>query len=170
MSSAGTETASFSSPSHSIRLSRPWEPSVKPINRMLRKCIPCISTIFSTRWMGNGCRSDRRSANDARWVKRVRDSNEVISEHGTVVLAASGDNLQAISSTAKCLSAVSEVRGKSQVKSYREDQTRRTRYWVDPTRVSVRRHRPKRTRRALLHGTMSMLVHVSHSSGRRMYE
>ena len=93
---------------------------MKPINRALRKCIPCISTIVSIRAVGNGCRSDRRSANDARWVKRVRDNNEITSEHGTAAIPASGDDLQAINSMAKCLSAVNEVRGKSQMKSYRQ--------------------------------------------------
>jgi hypothetical protein len=119
MFSAGTETASFSSRSHSIRLSSPWEPSVKPINRTLRKCAPCISTISSIRDGGKGCRSDRRSASDARWVKRVRDSNEGTSVLGRVVLPPSCDNLLTMSSIAICLSAVSEVRGKLQVKSYR---------------------------------------------------
>jgi len=94
---------------------------VKPINRALRKCIPCISTIFSIRAVGNGCRSDRRSASDARWVKRVRDNSEITSEHGTVAIPESGDDLQAINSMAKCLSAVNEVRGKSQLKSYRQN-------------------------------------------------
>jgi hypothetical protein len=37
MLSTGTEMASFSSRSHSIRLSRPCESSVMPINRTLRK-------------------------------------------------------------------------------------------------------------------------------------
>jgi len=136
MSSAGTETASFSSPSHSVRLSIPWESSEKPINRMLRKRTPCISTIFSIRELGNGCRSDRRSASDPRWVKRVRESNEITSEHGTVLIPASGDtDLQAINSTAKCLSSVNEVRGNSQMKSCQVCQTtRRTRYRVGQTR------------------------------------
>jgi hypothetical protein len=58
----------------------------------------------------------------------------MISEHGTVLIPASGDtDLQAINSTAKCLSSVNEVRGKSQAKSCRvSDQ--RTRYKVDQMR------------------------------------
>jgi len=70
--------------------------------------------------VGNGCRSDRRSASDARWVKRVRDNNEITSGHGTDAITESGDDLQAINSMAKCLSAVKEARGKSQLKSYRQ--------------------------------------------------
>jgi len=91
---------------------------VKPINRTLRRCVPCICTISSTSAVGNSCRSDRRSANDARWVKRARERSEEISEFRKAVLPVSGDKLQATKSTARCLSAVSEVRGKSQVKSY----------------------------------------------------
>jgi hypothetical protein len=71
--------------------------------------------------VGKGRRSDRRSASDARCVKRVRDSNEGISELGRVVLPPSGDILQTTSSTAKCLSAVSDVRGKLQAKSYKNE-------------------------------------------------
>lgn len=122
MDSAGTEMASFSSRSHSIRLSRPCESSVMPINRTLRKCTPCISTISSIRSVGKDCRSDKRSASDVRWVKRVRDSNERINDLEIVVLPASGDPLQTSSSMAKCLSAFNEVRGKLQAKSYYKGQ------------------------------------------------
>jgi hypothetical protein len=120
--STGTEMASFSSRSHSIRVSRPCGSSVMPINRTLRKCMPCISTISSIRSVEKDCRSDRRSASDVRWVKRVRDSKERINDLGTVVLPASGDPLQTTSSTAKCLSAFNEVRGKLQAKSCHKGQ------------------------------------------------
>jgi len=95
---------------------------VKPINRTLRRCVPCICTTSSISAVGKSCRSDRRSANDARWVKRVRERTEEISELGKAVFPVSGDKLQATRSTARCLSAVSEVRGKSQLKSYTECQ------------------------------------------------
>jgi len=95
---------------------------VKPINRMLRRCVPCIRTISSISVVRNSCRSDKRSANDARWVKRVRERSEEINESGKAVLPVSGDKLQATRSMARCLSAVSEARGKSQVKSYTEGQ------------------------------------------------
>ena len=67
--------------------------------------------------MGKGCRSDRRRASDARWVKRVRDNNEGISELGRVEVSASLQ-LQTTRSMARCLSAVSEARGKLRAKSY----------------------------------------------------
>lgn len=117
MASTGTGMASFSSRLHSIRLSRPCESNVMPINRTLRKCAPCISTIWSIRAVGKDCRSDRRSASDVRWVKRVRDSSERINDLGTVGLPSSDDPLQTTSSMAKCLSAFNEVRGKLQAKS-----------------------------------------------------
>lgn len=118
MSSVGTEMASFSSPSHPMRFSRPSRSSVKPINRTLRKCVPCISAISSIRVVGNVCLSDRRNASEARCVKRVRDSNEIISECGTAVLSAGSDGNTR--STARCLRAVSEVRGKLEAKSLKE--------------------------------------------------
>lgn len=62
--------------------------------------------------------SDRRNASEARCVKRVRDSNEIISECGTAVLSAGSDGNTR--STARCLRAVSEVRGKLEAKSLKE--------------------------------------------------
>ena len=67
--------------------------------------------------VGNCCRSDRRNANDARCVERVRDSKEEISDSGRSVLSASDSNLQGTSSTARCLRVVRHVRGRSEVKS-----------------------------------------------------
>ena len=101
MSSAGMEIASLSSPSHLMRLLRPWRLGVKPINRTPLRCGPCVSTISLMREVGNCCRSDRRSANDTRCVERVRDSKEEISDSGRSVLPTSDSNLECTSSTAK---------------------------------------------------------------------
>jgi hypothetical protein len=117
ISSAGTEMASFSSPSHSMRFSRPSRLRVNPIKRTHRRCVPCVSTISSIRVVGNVCWSDRRNASEARCVNRVRDNSEMISEVGTAALSGSDGNLQGISSTARCLRAVREVRGRFEVKS-----------------------------------------------------
>ena len=122
MSPAGMEIASFSSPSHLMRLLRPRRLGVKPINRTPRRCGPCISTISLMREVGNCCRSDRRSANDARCVERVRDSKEEISDSGRSVLPTSDSNLECTNSTARCLRVVRQVRGRSEAKSCGEGQ------------------------------------------------
>lgn len=69
------------------------------------------------REVGNWCRSDRRNANDARYVERVRDSKEEISDTCRSVFSASDSNLQGSSSTARCLRVVRQVRGRLEAKS-----------------------------------------------------
>jgi len=64
------------------------------------------------REVGKCRRSDRRSANDARCVERVRDNKEEINDSGRSVLSMSDSNLQGTSSTARCLRDVRQVRGR----------------------------------------------------------
>lgn len=74
------------------------------------------------REVGNCCCSDRRSANDARCVERVRDSKEEINDTGRSVLSASDSNLRGTSSAARCLRVVRQVSGRLEAKSCGEGQ------------------------------------------------